>query len=79
MEIYIKAGWKLRRLLQPDVDYDTRRVEVAEGETVKEILRTLDIDPSEVAFIFVDDQIKNLSYKPTAGQMLTLQPPAIGG
>ena len=79
MQIFLKAGGQLRVLLRPDVDHYTRRVEIAGEKTIGEILKSISIDPSFVAFIYVDGKAKDFSFKPSDGQIITLQPPVSGG
>jgi sulfur carrier protein ThiS len=77
--IYLKAGSELRELLQPDVDYYTRRVETQPGKTMKEILHKLGINPGFVAFLYTGGKVKKLDYIPGEGETITLQPPVSGG
>ena len=79
MTIFLKAGGQLRAMLKPDVDHYTRRVEIKEGETLGEILKDISLDPSFVALIHVDGKLKDLSFRPSEGQTITLQPPVSGG
>ena len=77
--IYLKSGGKLREKLKPDIDEYTRKVEVDQGMSLKEILNTLNIPYQYIAFAFVDDRFKRLDYFPEDGQVITLQPPVSGG
>jgi sulfur carrier protein ThiS len=79
MVIYLKAGGELRSRLKPDVDHFTRRVEIEEGQNLKEILIRIGIDPAFVAFAFKDEKVKRLDYVPLDGDIITLQPPVSGG
>jgi molybdopterin converting factor small subunit len=79
MIIYLKAGGQLRQMIRPDVDHYTRKVEIESGKTVGDILKAISLDPAYVAIVHVDGKIKNLSYVPTDGQTITLQPPVSGG
>lgn len=79
MEILLKAGGHLRPMLEPDVDYYTRRVETEEGKTIREILEDMNVNPSFVAFVYVAGKAKNLDYIPEPDQSITLQPPVSGG
>jgi sulfur carrier protein ThiS len=79
MTIFIKAGGQLRAMLKPDVDHYTRKVEVDGGQTIAEILEGISLDPAYVALIHVDGKIKDLSFTPSDGQTITLQPPVSGG
>jgi molybdopterin converting factor small subunit len=79
MTIFLKAGGQLRAMLKPDIDHYTRKVEIEEGKTVGEILRDIALDPSYVALVHVDGKLKDLSFKPSNGQTITLQPPVSGG
>ncbi len=79
MIIYLKSGSDLRERLKPDVDYYTRRVETDEGKSIREILSELGIDPAFVAFIYTENEAKDLDYIPKEGQTITLQPPVSGG
>jgi len=79
MIIYLKSGGKLREKLKPDVDQYTRRIEVTEGLSLKEILEQFQIPPEQIAFAYVDGHFKRLDYHPIDGQVITLQPPVSGG
>jgi len=79
MTIFLRAGGQLREMLQPDVDHYTRKVEIKGKKTVEEILRDIALDPAYVALVHVNGKMKDLSYKPSNGQTITLQPPVSGG
>jgi hypothetical protein len=79
MQIFLKSGGELRAMLKPDVDYYTRKVEVEVEKTVGEILKMISLNPAQVAFIYVDGKVKDFSYVPSDGQIITLQPPVSGG
>jgi len=79
MVIYLKSGGKLREKLKPDIDQYTRRIEVEEGLSLKEILQKFQIPPEQIAFAYVDEHFKRLDYRPVDGQIITLQPPVSGG
>ena len=79
MKIFLKAGGQLRAMLKPDVDHYTRKVEIDGEKTVGEIFKAISLDPPYVALIYVDGKVKDLSYKPSDGQTITLQPPVSGG
>lgn len=79
MVIYLKAGSELRERLKPDIDYYTRRIETVEGKSIEEILTDIGINPALVAFIYTSGKVKRLSYIPSDGQSITLQPPVSGG
>ncbi|MCX6826631.1 MAG: hypothetical protein NTV06_05115 [candidate division Zixibacteria bacterium] len=79
MIIFIKAGGQLRAMIKPDIDHYTRKVETDGEKTIGEILKGISLDPSFVALIHVDGKMKDLSYKPSNGQTITLQPPVSGG
>ena len=79
MTIFLRAGGQLRAMLRPDVDHYTRRVEVDGEKTVGEILKDISVDSAYVALVHVDSKIKDLSYRPSDGQTITLQPPVSGG
>jgi hypothetical protein len=79
MKIYLKAGGRLRAMLKPDIDQYTRLVEIDGPKTVGEVLKSISVDPSYVAFIYVDGKIRDFSYVPSDGQSITLQPPVSGG
>jgi hypothetical protein len=79
MTIYLRAGGQLRAMLRPDVDHYTRKVEIDGNKTIGEILKDISLDPAYVALIHVDGVMKDLSFKPTNGQTITLQPPVSGG
>jgi len=76
--IYFRAGSELRERLQPDVDYYTRKVEAEEGMTLREILESINVNPSFVAFAYTEGKMKRLDYVPVNGQRITLQPPVSG-
>ncbi|NWF99952.1 MAG: MoaD/ThiS family protein [Thermoanaerobaculaceae bacterium] len=79
MTVYLKGGGLLREYLQPDVDEYTRRVEVAEGRTLRQILEAIGIRPVHVAMAFVGNRLVNLAYVPSDGETITLRPPVQGG
>ncbi len=79
MVIYLRSGGKLREKLKPDIDPYTRRIEVEEGISLKEILKRFDIPHEQIAFAFVDGNFKRLDYEPQDGQTIVLQPPVSGG
>jgi molybdopterin converting factor small subunit len=79
MIIYFKAGTHLRESLKPDIDFYTRKVETTEGLTIREILESIEINPSDVSFAYSNKEIKKLNYKPVEGENITLQPPISGG
>ena len=79
MIVFLKAGGQLRTMLKPDVDHYTRMVEIDGEKTIAEILKFIALDPSYVALIHVNGKMKDLSYKPSEGQTITLQPPVSGG
>jgi sulfur carrier protein ThiS len=79
MIIYLKAGGELRSKLKPDVDYYTRRVETEEGQSLKDILTGIGINPAFVAFAYKDERVERLDYIPLDGDVITLQPPVSGG
>ena len=79
MTIFLKAGGQLRAMLKPDIDHYTRKVEVDGEKTIAEILKDISVDSAFVALIHVDGKIKDLSFKPSNGQTITLQPPVSGG
>lgn len=79
MVIYLKAGSELRLRLKPDIDYYTRRIETEEGKNIKQILTDIGVNPAFVAFVYTEGKVKDLSYVPSNGQSITLQPPVSGG
>ena len=79
MIIYLKSGGKLREKLKPDVDEYTRKVEIENNKSLREILKELEIPTELVAFAFLDGALKRLDYRPLEGQVITLQPPVSGG
>ena len=66
-------------MLKPDIDHYTRKIEIDGEMTVGEILKTIPLDPAYVALIHVNGKMKDLSFKPSEGQTITLQPPVSGG
>ena len=79
MVIFLKAGGDLGRKLQPDVDAYTRRVEVEEGKTLREILQGIGVDPRFVAFAVKGERVEQMSLVPGNGDTITLLPPVSGG
>jgi len=79
MTIFLKAGGQLRAMLKPDIDHFTRKIEIDGEKTIGEILKDISLDTRYVALIYVDGKMKDLSYKPSHGQTITLQPPVSGG
>ncbi|HDP97702.1 MAG TPA: hypothetical protein ENN22_00755 [bacterium] len=79
MTVYLKSGGKLREKLKPDVDQYTRKIEVEEGLSLREILNQFEIPVELIAFAFVDGRLERLDYFPEDGQVITLQPPVSGG
>ena len=79
MKIFLKAGGQLLQMINPDVDHYTRKVEIDVPKTIGEILKMIPLDPSFVAFVYCDGKIKDLSFVPSDGQVITLQPPVSGG
>lgn len=79
MVVFLKSGGELRERLHPDVDEYTRRVEVAEGCSVAQILTQLGIDAALVAFVYAEGQVRRLDYIPRDGETVTLQQPVLGG
>ena len=79
MIIFLRAGGQLRAMIKPDIDHYTRKVEVDGEKTIAEILKDISVDSAYVALIHVDGRMKDLSFKPSNGQTITLQPPVSGG
>ena len=79
MVVYFKAGGKLRDRLKPDIDHYTRKVEYDGEKSVAEILKLIDVDTAYIAFIYVENKVRDFSYIPKDGQTITLQPPVSGG
>jgi hypothetical protein len=79
MTIFLRAGGQLREMIRPDVDRYTRKVEIDGEKTIGEILEAISLDPAFVALMYVDGVMKDLSFKPSDGQTITLQPPVSGG
>jgi len=79
MIVYLKSGGKLREKLKPDVDQYTRKVEIEEGLSLRDILKRFEIPVEQIAFAFVNGRFKRLDYFPEDGQVITLQPPVSGG
>ncbi len=79
MVIFLKAGGQLRQLLKPDIDHYTRRVEIESDMTIGDILKMVSINPAFIAFMYVDGKARDLAFKPSDGQTITLQPPVSGG
>ena len=66
-------------MLKPDIDHYTRKVKTDGEKTIGEILEDISLDPAYVALVYVDGVMKDFSYKPSEGQIITLQPPVSGG
>lgn len=79
MVVYLRSGGRLRDRLNPDVDQYTRRVVVEGAPTLREILTAMDIPHALVAFGFSDGKVRRLDYRPSDGEVVTLQPPVAGG
>jgi len=79
MKVFLKAGGQLRQMIKPDVDHYTRKVEIDGEKTVAEILKDISLDPAYVALVYADGKMIDMSYKPSEGQTITLQPPVSGG
>jgi hypothetical protein len=79
MVVYLRSGGKLKDRLKPDVDQYTRRVEVEGTPTLREILKAMDIPHALVAFGFSQGTVRRLDYRPSEGEVVTLQPPVAGG
>ena len=79
MIVYLRSGGKLKDRLKPDVDQYTRRLEVKGTPTLREILVAMEIPPALVAFGFSQGTVRRLDYRPSEGEIVTLQPPVAGG
>ena len=79
MKIFVRAGGLLLDYLKPDVDAYTRAFEIAEGQTLGEVLATVGIRPVHVAMVFAGGKIVDLDYRPRDGETLSLRPPVQGG
>jgi hypothetical protein len=79
MQIFLRAGGSLRAMIKPDVDHYTRKMEVDSGKSIGEILQQVPLDPAFIAYIYIDGKMKDLSFVPSEGQIITLQPPVSGG
>ena len=79
MVVYLRSGGRLRDRLAPDVDQYTRRIEVDGAPTLRDILTAMDIPPALVAFGFSQGAVRRLDYRPSDGEVITLQPPVAGG
>jgi len=77
--LLLRSGGKLRDYLKPDVDQYTRRVEVGDDLTLRQILNVLETPEGLVAFAFADGKLRRLDYRPGDGDTVTLQPPVSGG
>jgi hypothetical protein len=79
MHVLLRAGGQLREMLKPDIDHYTRKVECRDGASMDEILGQIDIAKQYIAFIYVDGKVRDFSFVPKEGQIITLQPPVSGG
>lgn len=79
MIVYLRSGGRLRERLKPDVDQYTRRIEIDGTPTLREILSTMEIPTALVAFGFSQGMVRRLDYRPSNGEVITLQPPVAGG
>ena len=79
MVVFLKSGGALRQRLKPDVDHYTRRVEVGDGTTVRQILLDIGVSPALVAFVYAGGRVRGLDHVPQDGESVTLQPPVSGG
>jgi molybdopterin converting factor small subunit len=79
MVVYLRSGGKLRDRLKPDVDQYTRKFEIGGTPTLREILVAMDIPFALVAFGFSQGKVRRLDYRPSEGEVVTLQPPVAGG
>jgi hypothetical protein len=79
MELYLRSSGKLRDHLKPDVDEYTRRVEVEDGLTLRQILKAVAIPDRLIAFAVAGGKLRKLDYRPGDGDVVTLQPPVFGG
>jgi|GEM_PF-561748 sulfur carrier protein ThiS len=79
MTIMLRAGGQLREMLKPDVDYYTRKVECPDNSDMETILKQIGLEKKYIAFIYVDGKVRDFSYIPQNGQIVTLQPPVSGG
>jgi molybdopterin converting factor small subunit len=77
--VYLRSGGKLRDRLVPDVDQYTRRVEVEGSPSLREILDGIGLPVGLVAFAFDNGKLERLDYRPSDGDVITLQPPVSGG
>ena len=79
MVIFLRSGGKLRDKLKPDVDQYTKRVEIDDDKSLREILEEVGVPDSLVAFAFANGKLERLDYRPVDGDIITLQPPVSGG
>jgi hypothetical protein len=79
MQVFLKAGGQIRVMLKPDINYYTRKIEFEGQKTIGDILKLIPIDPAYIALMYIDGKAKDLSFIPSDGQTITLQPPVSGG
>ena len=79
MVVYLRSGAKLRARLKPDIDQYTREVRVEDGLSLGEILQQVGVPVSLVAFALVRGKLRRFDYRPSDGEVITLQPPVWGG
>jgi len=79
MILYLRSGGKLREKLKPDVDLYTRKVDVEDGLTLREILEKIGVTEGLVNFAFAHGKLRKLDFRPNDGDEITLQPPVSGG
>jgi sulfur carrier protein ThiS len=78
LKVQLRAAGTLAGLIDAGEDH-TRSVEARDGATIKEILASLGIQERRVAFVFTDGKLEKLGYRPSDGEVVTLQPPISGG
>lgn len=79
MKIRLKLFANLREKLPPSSDSGEAVMELAEGTTVGELIRTLAIDPASAKLIMVNGRQSQPAEVLKDGDQLAIFPPVAGG
>jgi hypothetical protein len=75
VKVYLRAAGRLRSALTPDAGSHTCCVEFEGDKSLREILTEVDVPCSSVAFALANGKLARLDYRPSDGDVITLQPP----